>query len=294
MATDRPTVSVCLPVYNGERFVGEAMRSILGQTLKDIELIISDNASTDRTGEICRDEAQRDPRIKYFRSDVNRGLAWNFNRAFELASGRYLVWMGHDDAMAPEYLERCVAELELHPEALLCFSNSYYTDDAGNITQKLELENTGAAEMPSDRFHRILYDPRCDPICGVMKVQYLKQTRLHPGYADSDRVLLTEMAMRGRFRKVEDYLFSRRMHPHQATATLDRWARSLIFDPRKAGKMVCPWWRELFDFIGAIHRAPISMAERLKCYKRLYWWVARYKGFLLLDVQRGLKLVRKT
>jgi glycosyltransferase involved in cell wall biosynthesis len=288
MTARNPSVSVCLPVYNGERYVAEAIQSVLGQTFSDLELVISDNASTDRTGVLCREVAAGDSRVRYFCEESNRGLAWNFNRACELATGRYLVWIGHDDVMAPDYISRCVEELEKHSDVLLCFSNSHYIDGDGNVVQRVDLENTGAAATASERFQRILFDPRCDPICGVIKVEFLRQTRLHPGYADSDRVLLAELGFRGHFRKIDEYLFSRRMHCNQATATFDRWERTTIFDPRKSGKVICPWWRELYDFCGAIQRAPLSFRERLRAYKRLYWWVLIHKPFFYRDLQRSL------
>src|SRR6516225_9483787 len=106
MTTRSPQVTVCLPVYNGQNYVGDAIRSVLGQTFEDFELVISDNASTDGTAEICRRAAARDPRVRYFRADTNRGLAWNHNHAFALAGGRYVMWMGHDDVLAAEYLSR--------------------------------------------------------------------------------------------------------------------------------------------------------------------------------------------
>ena len=96
-----PRVSVGIPVFNGERFLAETIESILAQTFKDFEIVISDNASTDRTEEICRSYAARDPRIRYNRNDTNRGAAWNHNRVFELARGEYFKWQSHDDFCAP-------------------------------------------------------------------------------------------------------------------------------------------------------------------------------------------------
>src|SRR4051794_17704887 len=95
MTPSYPEVSICLPVYNGENYVGEAIRSILGQSFENLELIISDNASTDETARICQAFAAQDSRVRYVRSPVNRGLAWNHNRAFALARGRYAMWIGH-------------------------------------------------------------------------------------------------------------------------------------------------------------------------------------------------------
>ena len=84
-----PLVNVGLFVYNGERFLEEALQSIVNQTFTDFELIIFDNASTDRTGEITLAYAKRDDRIRYYRSDKNMGAGWNARRVYELATGKY-------------------------------------------------------------------------------------------------------------------------------------------------------------------------------------------------------------
>src|SRR5262245_39362496 len=76
----RPQVSVCLPVYNGENYIHEAIQSVLEQTFTDFELIISDNASTDGTAAICLAAAAGDPRVHYSRAEQNGGLAFNHNR----------------------------------------------------------------------------------------------------------------------------------------------------------------------------------------------------------------------
>lgn len=82
-------VSIGLPVYNGEQYLAKALDSLLAQTFTDFEVIISDNASTDRTSEICAAYLERDPRIRYYRNQQNIGAAPNFNRTFELATGMY-------------------------------------------------------------------------------------------------------------------------------------------------------------------------------------------------------------
>jgi glycosyltransferase involved in cell wall biosynthesis len=84
-----PKVSIGLPVYNGEAYIQNAIDSILFQSFTDFELIISDNASTDETEKICREYADKDLRVRYYRVEQNRGAAWNFNRVFKLSSGQY-------------------------------------------------------------------------------------------------------------------------------------------------------------------------------------------------------------
>lgn len=288
-----PPVSICLPVYNGERYLHEVLSSIRTQTFDDYELIISDNASTDRTQEICVASSRSDPRVKYFRANANHGLAWNWNRAFELATGVYLVWICHDDRMEPDYIRQCVEVLAADKETILCFTNHHYIDAEGTVIEHVNLPDTGAADTPSERFQQVLYNARCDPVYGLMKTEFLRRTRLHGGYADSDRVLLAEMGLQGRFRKIPQYLLSRRIHPLQATAETDRWERTLIFDPGKTGTLVCPWWREFFGFVGAIRRAPISREERFKAYKYLYWWTLVHRAFLYQDLRRGLRYARE-
>src|SRR2546425_9420098 len=92
-----PQVSVGLPVYNGERYLAEALDSLLTQSYEDFELIICDNASTDRTGEIARSYAAKDKRVRYARNDKNLGAGGNFRRGFALASGEYFRWAASDD-----------------------------------------------------------------------------------------------------------------------------------------------------------------------------------------------------
>ena len=118
-AVRNPKVSIGLPVYNGEKFLAEAIESILGQTFSDFELIISDNASTDRTEEIARSYAASDRRIRFVRQEGNRGASKNFGLVFELASGEYFKWAAYDDVLMPDFLTECVALLDDDPSAVL-------------------------------------------------------------------------------------------------------------------------------------------------------------------------------
>ena len=120
----KPLVSIGMPVYNGENFVKGALDSILAQTFQDFELIISDNASTDKTKEICQKYAAKDQRITLLCNEKNVGAAKNYNRTFYASSGKYFMWLAHDDLIATEYLERCVEILEQNPSIVLCHIKS--------------------------------------------------------------------------------------------------------------------------------------------------------------------------
>jgi glycosyltransferase involved in cell wall biosynthesis len=101
-------VSVCIPVYNGERYIGDAIRSIIGQRYPNIEIIIQDNASTDTTGDIVRSFAQRHPQISVQRNAFNVGMAPNWNIAINRAQGDFILLMSADDVMEENYLSTCL------------------------------------------------------------------------------------------------------------------------------------------------------------------------------------------
>lgn len=115
-----PTVSVVLPVYNGEAFLREAVDSILSQTFRDLELLLIDDFSTDGSRRIAEDYAQRDARVRVITNTHDKGLAGAENTGLEAATGTYIARMDHDDISLPERLERQVAFLEAHPEVTLC------------------------------------------------------------------------------------------------------------------------------------------------------------------------------
>src|SRR5438552_4723426 len=108
MAKPKPRVSIGLPVYNAENYLVEALDSILAQTFTDFELIISDNASTDRTREICKYYESSDARVHYYCNETNIGGARNANLTFKLARGQYFRWAADDDVCAPTLLEKSV------------------------------------------------------------------------------------------------------------------------------------------------------------------------------------------
>jgi glycosyltransferase involved in cell wall biosynthesis len=125
-----PSVSIVMPVYNAEPYVGEAIRSMLGQRHADFECIVIDDGSTDGTDAVIR--GFRDPRIRYLRNDGNRGLVYTLNRGVQEARGRYIARMDGDDISLPERLERQVAYLDGHPEVDLVATVVKLVDAAGN------------------------------------------------------------------------------------------------------------------------------------------------------------------
>src|SRR4030042_4089054 len=115
----KPLVSIGMAVHNGERYIRQALDSLLAQDYDNFELIISDNASTDKTREICLAYAAKDKRVRYYRNQTNVGALRNFDRVFELSSGEYFMWACHDDYWKPRYLSSCLEAFNISEAIVL-------------------------------------------------------------------------------------------------------------------------------------------------------------------------------
>src|SRR4030081_3070087 len=123
-------IAIGLPVYNGSTYLAAAIDSILAQSYGDFDLLISDNASTDGTEEICRNYAQRDPGIRYTRQSQNVGAAANHNLLVPMTDSPYFKWAAHDDLLAPGFLAACGDVLDKHPNVVLVSPASMLIDEA--------------------------------------------------------------------------------------------------------------------------------------------------------------------
>jgi glycosyltransferase involved in cell wall biosynthesis len=271
MAQNRPRVSIGLPVFNGDNYLAQALDSLLAQTYPNFELIISDNASADRTQEICKIYAARDQRIRYYRNEMNLGAARNYNQVFELSSGEYFKWACHDDICAPEFLERCVEVLDREPNVILCYPRTNIIDEHGKLIDRYSDCFSFDSPWPHQRFHSVFTAIRMlNPIAGVIRADMLKRTRLIANYPGSDAVLLAELSLLGEFHEIPEYLFYRRIHPRKSTLA-SKTSKELAywFDPASRGKVLVPRWRRFLGFFTSVMHAQLRGYERVRCYMAL-------------------------
>jgi hypothetical protein len=221
-------VSLAMPIYNGEQYVEETIRSILAQDFADFELIITDNASTDRTEEICRRFAARDSRVRYVRNERNLGAAANYNLGFTLAQGEYLKWCAHDDLISPNCVGALVSALDQNSEAILAFPKTECIDETGvPIPMVGEQLPDKRGLTPTQRFMRGIHQGgTMFEIFGLFRRDVLHRTMLHLPYYGSDRALLAEVALLGDFIRVPAATFFNREHRARSININDKMTRA--------------------------------------------------------------------
>ena len=275
--TATPKVSIGLPVYNGERYLSEALESLVSQTFEDLEIIVVDNCSTDRTAEIARSFASRDPRVRYVRNPRNIGAAGNFKRAFHLSKGMYFKWMAHDDVCLPDFVRHCVEVLDARPDVVLAYPSPLDIDENGSVIGPRDAGLDFTKETPFERFRdQMIKGHAAVVLFGLIRSRVLGRTALHGRYPGSDRILLAELALYGKFHELPKQTFLHREHadrgyhahksPQQAIA---------FFDPGRSGRLPFTMWRRLGGYLGAATRAPIGPGQRLRCYVQMGRWSVR-------------------
>jgi glycosyltransferase involved in cell wall biosynthesis len=273
-------VSVGVPVFNGEEYIKQSLDSLLAQTLTDFEIVISDNASTDRTPEICRSYEDTDRRVRYFRNDRNIGAAPNFNRVVELAIAPLVHCGACDDLYDPHFLERCVEVLERDVGLVLSYSQTTMIDERGapllfDRERNCFLDSYGdflmtpvppyiaTAASPERRFRDVLWPMGwCLPLSGVIRKDALLRTALYQNYYGADKVLLAELALQGRFHQVPEDLFAKRVH---RGATHYKTTRQRAKHESKAASLLPPQARMLRDYTRMTWAADMRPRQRLHC-----------------------------
>lgn len=270
----RPLVSIGVPVYNGADYLREALDSILAQTYDHLDVIISDNASEDDTESIGREYAARDPRIRYERSETNRGAAWNYNNVFGLARGKYFKWAAHDDRIAPTYVERCVDELEssdsvalVYPRTILVCEDPKEREFYGGHHVHYEDWMDARDPDPIRRFcHIARHLDLCNAVMGIYPRDVLLRTGLIRPFGGSDVILLSEISLLGEIHEIPDWLFYRRRHPQSSRLAnrtpdaVERWFKG----GNHGRRMVSAKTRLLGEHVKLIWTSPLPLPARLR------------------------------
>ncbi|MBA2413415.1 MAG: glycosyltransferase family 2 protein [Burkholderiaceae bacterium] len=264
-------VTVGLPVYNSERYLRQSLDSLLAQTFANFVLVISDNASTDGTAQICRQYAAADARIKYSRNETNIGSPRNFNRVAELANTRYLKWSTADDFRQPTFLERALEVMERDPTIALCYPQAVLIDKDGHNQEHYDDVLHLLQEDPADRFLTLLDKIKLShQHLGLIRMSHLHQTHLLGAYVASDITLLAELSLYGKFFELPHRLYFRRFHPdssswkrsddaHQARRYHGTGAQPIGFNK----------WHRYLGLLAGVRRSPLALQAKTRLYRYL-------------------------
>ena len=292
---ETPLISVGIPVYNGENYLKEAIESVLAQTYRNWELIISDNGSTDSTQKICEQFVKQDSRIKYSRFSKNQGAARNYNRVFELAGGKYFKWLPHDDMISTNNLTESVQVLENNSDVVLCGSAKMHIDSNGN---KIDINNYSGLHLSQEDINQrykafLQYFSKsfsnADFIMGLIRSDALNQTNLIGNYA-ADFILLGELITKGKFSVLNEALYIRRIHhgistsiynnkpdlvknidpttkiKHKTNVEIIKW-----YDPKGKVKYI-PHFNWLYQLNESLKKESLNRNEKYQLSMSLYKW----------------------
>jgi glycosyltransferase involved in cell wall biosynthesis len=259
-AAVKPLVSIGLPTRNGERYLDEAVRSVLTQDYGRIELVISDNASDDGTEEICRQFARSDTRVRYHRQSQNIGLVPNFNAVLQLANGTYLKWMGDDDWLTPSYVARCVEVLDDDPRLILVTTRQAHVDPDGGVNSASYEATRMRSDRPVERFTemlRLLNESHLllDPLYGMTRRAWVAPLP-RPVMLFEDQIFAARLALAGPFGHLDQVLSYRRSKPFPRAAATARRLGVSVWQAKLATSLQC---REL---LAAVREAELDPGER--------------------------------
>ncbi len=264
MANNCPRISIGMPVYNGAEWLAPSIESILDQTFKDFELIISDNGSSDDTGDICEKFAAADERIRYIRQPVNIGASGNYSFVFRVASAPYFKWASSNDICHATFLELCIAELDSRPDLAVCFPRTRLFAEHPSDGQDYFDDLILLDDSPCKRFQKFLNNIQLNNVMnGVIRSEALKKTSLVKPYHSSDVVLMAEVSLHGKFAEVPEALYLRRMDEKTSTSLMSDEKVREHYDPQRKSSMRFQNWHIQMGYIAAALRAPLNLRERL-------------------------------
>jgi glycosyltransferase involved in cell wall biosynthesis len=220
-----------MPAYNSAKHVRESIDALLAQVYPSIELIISDDGSTDGTREICEEVARADPRVTVI-GGAHLGERHNFNVVLARATGEYFMWAADHDLWDPSYVSACVSALEADPGAVLAYARSRWIDESGSIGDSLDDQLQLESDRASERYRRLIWNLAWgNAIYGVVRRRDLQRTGGYTDHPTPDHLVLAKLAMSGRFLQIPRILYFRRANRLMETPDQQLRRQAADLDP---------------------------------------------------------------
>jgi glycosyltransferase involved in cell wall biosynthesis len=257
-------VSIGLPVYNEARFLRESLDSLRAQIYENIEIVISDNASTDETESICREYVARDERIIYLRNESNLGAVANGGVVFREARGEYFMWGSGHDTWSRNYVESAVAALNGSAGAAVAVPSTVWIDERGALMSKESGYYDTRGLTPIGRFFAVFWG-NMHPILGVMRLERVCRCMPSPEIVGADMLFLCKLALRWHFVGSPESVLGRREFRHEASyeEKLKRYGSSAYTLSRSQLGSICGPLLLPAYLCAAILRSPLPLVDRL-------------------------------
>lgn len=296
MSNEDTFVSIGLPTLNGERWLAQALDSLLAQSHENFEIVISDNASSDDTAEIARRYAKDDGRIRYVRNQYVLPHYDSLNQAFRLSQGEYFMWAADHDLWEATFIEQLLEVLVTNPDTALVYPRSSFIgpddEEIETFDQSLSTEGKG----PAERFMKILVElTRFNMFFGLYRVEHLRETHLFPPILGGGRLLLCELSLHGEIRQVADSLLHlRRKNPEEnAYDAEQRRIEALFADERDKWKKLAPHLDMVHGLLEIVIYSELSGEDKRKLLGGVLGLAPKKFPYLEQEVKRLLGVCAK-
>lgn len=281
--TVQPLVSIGVPVFNGENGLVCALDSLLGQDYCHLEIIISDNGSTDTTRDICEKYVRKDSRISYYRCKENFGSSRNFSRVFELSRGKYFMWAAHDDRHDPSFVRSCVDKMSQCPDAVLCQAHTAaFIEGRKEMLYTVNLDSFDETTGLVERYRETLKHFPATALYGLFLSSAMRKTKLFQNSIATDIAFAQELSILGRFVQVPKVLFT--YFGRERWNTVHQDYRTFLGKSRK------PFWYLPFIVLFLDHWKRVACSDII-FWKKCCLWAVLVKHEI---GQTCLKILRKS
>jgi len=291
----QPTVCVGLPVYNGGTLLSQAIESILSQDFENIQLIISDNCSTDNTEETCLKYQKMDKRVKYYRFEENLG-GKNFTDLLARSNSSYFMWAAHDDLHERSFISKCLEKIGSDPSIALVYPRTKVLDANSRFLGIANDHLNTDQDNPIERFRHLIWEiGMCNMFYGLYRTSMIRKAHVWGDTLFADNLVLAEIALLGKIVQIDDVLFIRRLTRNYNYKTPDERYEQLISggDPKRfMDGITLPHCRFTYANLELVKYLEIEDSEKsflindvLKCFK------TRFGAKMQYDIDRAVKLI---
>ncbi len=279
-----------MPVFNEERFLSQTLDSLLAQDYSNFEIIICDNASTDKTGEIAQKYAEKDSRIKYHLNESNIGGTRNFNKTFLLSSGKYFMWASGHDLYDKSFISKCLNIFKAENKVVLVYP----------ITSSIDCENNNLGKMPgrldtralniSRKLHCILWGiPNGNPVYGLIQRNAMEKTLIFQNVLGMDLVFLLELSLVGDFAHISEELFYRReTHLEEKNESANQRRLNHTHLKKISGASLLPYWYLVYKNLMVIKKINLNKFKKTGLFVSIFFNLIIIYGLAML---RDLKKI---